>query len=330
MPIMNADLRSSAMNAPTSKTNPLMRRPRPRPHLPCDRRLEWPGVAGILDPAVADAPAPSPAGVYNYWLGGSDHRAADRATAGRLAQAVPQLPWLARENRRFLSRAVKLCAGAGITQFLDIGSGLPATQNVHQAAGQVTVNPHVVYADKDPAAVTRARALLPGPGTAAICADLTRPDDLLSDPELRHLIDFSKPVAILLSSVLHLIPDAADPAGSVARLRDAMAPGSYLLISHFEISPSHQAGTTPLTPAARELSAALHTMPATARTREQITGFLGDLTLLDPGLVDVWAWRPDTSTLVTMNDVLAGVRIGWHVLTSLGCVGRKDHLPHHH
>ena len=110
----------------------------------------------------------------------------------------------------------------------------------------------------------------------------------------------------------------------VARLRDAMAPGSYLVISHFEISPSHQAGTHPLTPAARELSAALDGIPVTARTREQIASFFGDLTLVEPGLVDVWAWRPDAELLVSMSDVLAGVRIGSNVVTSLGCVGRKD------
>jgi hypothetical protein len=286
-------------------------------------------VAGILDPgATTAAPAPSAARVYNYWLGGTDHLAADREAAGRLTRAVPQLPWLARENRRFLSRAVRFCASAGITQFLDIGSGLPAgdpaTDSVHQAAGQVIADPRVVYADKDPAAVGQARTRLSAPGTAAICADLTRPDDLLGDAELGRLIDFAEPVAVLLSSVLHLVPDSADPAGIVARLRDAIAPGSYLVISHFEISASHLAGTQPLTPAARELSAALAGMPAAARTREEIARFFGDLTLAEPGLVDVWAWRPDTDLLVSMGDVLAGVRIGWHMVTSLGGVGRKD------
>jgi S-adenosyl methyltransferase len=285
-------------------------------------------MEGMLDPApVADRPVPSPARVYNYWLGGSDHFAADRAAAGRIARAVPQLPWLARENSRFLSRAVRFCASAGITQFLDIGSGLPATENVHQAAGQVTANPHVVYADKDPVAVGQARALLSAPHAAVICADLAYPDDLLGDPEIRRLIDFREPVAVVLSSVLHLIPDAAGPARMVARLRDAMAPGSYLVISHFEISRSHQAGAQPLTPAARELTAALEGIPVAARTREEIAGFFGDLTLVEPGLVDVWAWRPDADLLVSMSDVLAGVRIGWNVVTSLGCVGRKDPAP---
>jgi hypothetical protein len=239
-------------------------------------------MAGMADPAAVDPSAPNAARVYNYWLGGEDHFAADRAAAGRMEQVVPQLPWLARENRKFLTRAVRFCASAGITQFLDIGSGCPAAENVHQMAGQVTADPHVVYADKDPA--------VGGAG------------------------HFSQPVAILLSSVLHLVPDAADPARIVARLRDAMAPGSYLVISHFEISRNH-------------LSDALEGTPVAARTRVEITGFFGDLTLVEPGLVDVWAWRPDTDLLVTMSDVLAGVRIGWNVVTSLGCVGRKDRLP---
>jgi len=271
-------------------------------------------MAGMADPAAVDPSAPNAARVYNYWLGGEDHFAADRAAAGRMEQVVPQLPWLARENRKFLTRAVRFCASAGITQFLDIGSGCPAAENVHQMAGQVTADPHVVYADKDPAVVGQARTRPADPHTAVICADLAQPDEILGDPEVRRLIDFSQPVAILLSSVLHLVPDAADPARIVARLRDAMAPGSYLVISHFEISRNH-------------LSDALEGTPVAARTRVEITGFFGDLTLVEPGLVDVWAWRPDTDLLVTMSDVLAGVRIGWNVVTSLGCVGRKDRLP---
>lgn len=104
-----------------------------------------------------------------------------------------------------------------------------------------------------------------------------------------------------------------------------MAPGSYLVTSHFQISRNHLVGTQPLTQAGRELSAALEGMPvARSRSREQITSFFGDMTLLEPGLTDVWAWRPDTDLLVTMRDVLAGVRVGWNVVTSLGCVGRKE------
>jgi len=276
--------------------------------------------------AALETSAPHPARVYDYWLGGKDNLAADRNTAERLTGAVAQLPWLARENRRFLGRAVRLCAGAGITQFVDIGSGLPATENVHQAAGQVTADPHVVYVDKDPVMVASlARALPSTPHTAAICADLTYPDDILGHQEVRRLIDFSEPVAILLVSLLHLIPDSADPGRMVARLREAMAPGSCLVISHFQFSRNHFAGTQPLTPAARELSAALEGMPVPfSRSREQITSFFGDLTLVEPGLVDVWAWRPDTGPLVTMSDVLAGVRIGWNVATWLGCVGTKE------
>jgi hypothetical protein len=263
--------------------------------------------------------------VYDYWLGGRDNFAADRNAAERSAGAVPQLPWLARENRRFLARAVRLCADAGITQFLDVGSGLPAMENVHQAAGHVTANPHVVYVDKDPVVASHTRALLSSPYTAAICADLTHPDDIFGHQEVRRLIDFSEPVAVLLVSLLHLIPDAADPGRVVARLRSAMAPGSCLVISHFQVSRNHLAGTQPLTEAARELSAAFEGMPvASSRSREQITGFFGDLTLVEPGLIDVWAWRPDTDPLVTMSDVLAGVRVGWNVVTVLGGVGRKE------
>lgn len=281
----------------------------------------------MADPAAAvDTSVPHPARMYDYWLGGTNNSAADRNAAERSACAVPQLPWLARENRRFLGRAVRFCADARITHFLDIGSGLPATENVHQAAGQVTANPHVVYVDKDPVVASHAGALLRTPHTAAICADLSRPDDILGHQEVRRLIDFSQPVAVLLMCVLHLIPDAADPARMVARLRNALAPGSYLVLSHLQVSRNHFVGTQPLTQAARELSAALEGMPtAFGRSREQITGFFGDMTLVEPGLVDVWAWRPDTGPLITMTAVLAGVRIGWNVVTALGSVGRKEH-----
>ncbi len=273
-------------------------------------------MADTSDPVSSfDTAVPNAARMYDYWLGGKDNFAADREAAERSAAAVPQLPWLARENRRFLGRAVRFCADAGITQFLDIGTGLPTMNSVHQVARQVTANPRVVYVDHDPVVVSHARALLTTPRTLAVHGDLTRPDEFLGDPDVRGVIDFSMPVAVLLVAVLHFIPDEADPARAVAALRDAMAPGSYLVISHVVMAPGQVAGAQPQTETARELGEARRGMPsACARTRQEVAAFFGGMTLVEPGLTDVWAWRPDGDTVVTAGDVM----------TVIGGVARKD------
>jgi hypothetical protein len=163
--------------------------------------------------------------------------------------------------------------------------------------------------------LSHSRALLATPRTLTIEGDLTRPDEILGDPDVRGLIDFSKPVAILLVAILHFIPDTADPAGSVAKLRDIMAPGSFLVLSHVELSPGQLAGRQPQTEAARELGEARKRMPpAQVRNREDSVPFFGDLTLVEPGLTDVWAWRPDDDPAVNSSDVM----------TVLGGVARRD------
>jgi hypothetical protein len=201
---------------------------------------------------------------------------------------------------------VRFCAAAGISQFLDIGSGLPTMESVHHVAQRLTKDARVVYVDSEPVVVSHSRALLANPRTLAIQGNLTRPDEILGDPAVQGLIDFSKPVAILLVAILHFIPDTADPAGSVARLRDIMAPGSFLVLT----------GQRPRTEAARELGEARKRMPAgQVRNREDILPFFGDLTLVEPGLTDVWAWRPDDDA-ATVNSS--------DVMTVLGGVARKD------
>jgi hypothetical protein len=262
-----------------------------------------------------DASVPNIARIYDYWLGGKDNFEADRESAERQVRAIPELPLLARQNRDFLWRAVRFCAGEGVTQLLDIGSGLPTNQNVHEVAQLVNADSRVVYVDIDPMVVVHARALLSGGQTAAIPGDVCHPDDILGAPEVHRLIDFSQPVAVLVLAILHIIPDEVDPAGCVARLRDALAPGSYLVISHADVSRAHVVGTRRLTHAAREVADANRT-PETvpARTRDEIAGFFGDLKLVEPGLTDVWAWRPDGLTDTTTTGFM---RI-------LGGVARKD------
>jgi S-adenosyl methyltransferase len=263
-----------------------------------------------------DASIPNVARMYDYMLGGKDNFAVDREAAERSARAVPQLPWFARENRKFLGRIVRYCADAGVTQFLDIGSGLPTMESVHQVASRVTAKPHVVYVDNDPVVVSHSRALLATSHTAAILGDVSRPQDILRDGELRNLIDFSKPAALLLLALLHFVPDELDPAESVSLLRDQLAPGSFLAISHIEFRPGQVDGTRPLSEAARELGEARKKMPPAApvRDHDQIAEFFGDFTLLEPGLVDVWDWRPDEETVANSSDVM----------TLTGGLARKD------
>ncbi len=254
--------------------------------------------------------------MYDYWLGGKDNFAADREAGERSVRAVPQLPWFARENRKFLGRAVTFCASAGVSQFLDVGAGLPTMESVHHVAERVAADPRVVYVDNDPVVISHSRALLARPRTAAIQGDLTRADEILSTSAVRRVINFGKPVAILLVAVLHFIPDTAHPAENVAMLRDAMAPGSFLVISHVEISAGQMSGARPRTEAARELGEARKGMPPAGpgRSRAQIAAFFGDLALVEPGLTEVWKWRPDVDSVVNPSDVM----------TVVGGVARKD------
>jgi hypothetical protein len=260
--------------------------------------------------ASFDVSVPSTARMYDYWLGGKDNFAADRGAADQAAAIIPQLPWLVQENRRFLRRAVRYCAEAGISQFLDIGSGLPAADSVHEIARSVMPRPRVVYADIDWVAVNHSLAFLASPGTAAIVGDVTRPEEILDDPEVRRLIDFSEPTAVLLLAVLEFVDDKADPFGAVATLRDALAPGSLLVISHAEISEDQMTGRTPLTDTARKL-VAVHRVPTgPARSRAEIEKFFDGLTLVEPGLTDVWEWRPDAQVFANPSEfltILAGV-----------------------
>jgi hypothetical protein len=262
-----------------------------------------------------DTSVPSSARMYDYWLGGKDNFAADREAADQSARAIPQIPLLARQNRDFLGRVVAFCAEQGITQFVDIGSGLPTNKNVHEVAQLINPDARVAYVDIDPEVVIHAQALLSGSQTVAIRGDVCHPDDIVGAPEVRRLIDFSKPVAVLILCVLHAIPAEADPAGAVARLRELMAPGSYLVISHADVSPAHSVGTRRLSEAAQKLEDANKAMaPVPAPTRADIVGFFGDLTLVEPGLTDVWAWRPEGEP----------VKVPYDFLRMLGGVARKD------
>jgi hypothetical protein len=263
----------------------------------------------VQPPAELNTSIAHPARVYDYWLGGKDNYPADRAAAQAVMAELPDIPLTAKENRAFLRRVVRfLAAEAGIRQFLDIGSGLPTQGNVHQVAQQVAPDARIVYIDNDPIVLVHGRALLAGSNTAVVQADLREPDAILDDPETRQLIDFDQPTAVLLSAILHHIRDEEDPAGIVARLRDAIGPGSYVAISHGTADFSPEAATR----AAARFAQARTAAPYVHRSRAEIERFLDGLELVFPGLVQLPLWRPDGK----IPDYVSRV-------TMYGGVGRK-------
>jgi S-adenosyl methyltransferase len=230
--------------------------------------------------------------VYDALLRGKDNYAADRAAAARLEAAVPGAARAARANRAFLGRAVRYVARQGITQFLDIGSGLPTRGNVHQVAAEVDPGARVVYADIDPVVVAHAQALLadspavPGKVTATE-ADLRYPRNLITAREIRDRLDLEQPVGLLLVAVLHFITEAEQPRDAVRLLVSRLAPGSFVVVSH--VTADHlTAGAAARATAVYDSASA----PGVTRTRDDIRRFFDGLDLVPPGLTDAATWRP--------------------------------------
>ena len=259
--------------------------------------MNMPSVASGHDSRPVDAAprfdpsVPHPARIYACWLGGKDYFEADRKAAKEVSRLRPQVVAGARANRAFLARVVRfLAADCGIRQFLDIGTGLPALINTHEVAQQVDPGCRVVYVDNDPLVLVHARALLGSTTPEGACgyvdADLREPETILAGAA--QTLDFTQPVAILLLAILHFIPDAADPADIVATLASALAPGSYLAISHLtaDFAPEQVAAAT----AAYNAQVPV---PVTARSHAQVSGLFGGLPLLAPGVVPVTEWRPE-------------------------------------
>jgi SAM-dependent methyltransferase len=241
---------------------------------------EIPGV----DPRTAAA-----ARVYDVMLGGKDNFAADRELAEQLLANAPISAWIAQQNRAFLGRAVRYCAEQGVRQFLDLGSGLPTQDNVHEVAKRVDDACRVVYVDNDPVAVAHARALLAdGAGVTTIQGDVRRPAEIISHRNVERLIDFSQPVVVLMAAILHFIRDTEDPAGMISSLTDVMAPGSYLVLSHATHDTRPEEASR-----ARDIYQRAST-PLVTRTRQQIESFFTGLELVEPGLVLTTQWRPQS------------------------------------
>lgn len=262
--------------------------------------FDW--VSDDIDPRV-----PSIARIYDYLLGGSHNFDVDREWADELERRWPGITEATWANRAFLRRVVRECAEAGITRFLDIGSGIPTAGNVHEILADLGVDARVVYVDNDPVAYHMSRRILADIDWAvAVRGDFRDLDAVLADSAVTDRIDFTEPVAVLLLSVLHVVGDDARPATVLARLRERLAPGSYLAISHFTSEGWTAERVDELVGLTRST-----TTPGRPRTAAEITALFDGFELLEPGVVQVPRWRPDSGAPVRTGllDWLGGVGV---------------------
>ncbi|MGW7266025.1 SAM-dependent methyltransferase [Streptomyces sp. NPDC054842] len=244
-------------------------------------------------PRSIDISVPSVSRIYDYYLGGSHNFEVDRAAARQAMEYMPGLPKIMQANRAFMRRAVRYAVGEGITQFLDIGSGIPTFGNVHEVAQAASPGAHVMYVDHDPVAVAHSQAVLQGNEHAdVLAADLRKPRDILQNPQVQRLIDLNRPVALLLVAILHFVEDADDPYSAVAELRDALAPGSLLVLTHasyegIPLPPERAEGAVDVYRKTRN--------PLIMRSRDDIARFFEGYDMVEPGLVPMPDWRPDTA-----------------------------------
>lgn len=245
-------------------------------------------------PQGIDLSVPSVSRIYDYYLGGSHNFEADRVAGRRAIEAFPGLPKVMQANRAFMRRAVRYAVDQGVTQFLDIGSGIPTFGNVHEVAQDARPGAAVVYVDHDPVAVAHSRVVLEGNERADIvAADLRTPSDILGSEPVGRLLDLSRPVALLLVAVLHFLEDADEPLKSVAELRDALAPGSLLILTHASTD-----GGPRLPEQGDRVQGVYRNIgsPLVMRGRPEVERFFDGFEVVEPGVVSMPLWRPDGST----------------------------------
>jgi len=263
------------------------------------------GDAADLTSAWVNPAVPTPARIYSYLLGGKDYYAADQAAAEDVLRAVAHGRAIARANRRFVARAVQHMASRGIAQYIDLGTGFPASPAVHDMARTLIPDARVLYVDNDPVVTVHNRALLAGcPGIEAIQGDIREPHGIFTSAEFERLIDLGQPVGVLLAAVLHFIPPEDDPESAVRAVIKAVAPGSCVAVSHVSGD-----GTDPGVITALEEVYKMASAPAVFRTADQIRAFFDGLDLIPPGLADVRSW-PGRRTAPAPHpalQVLAGV-----------------------
>lgn len=262
-------------------------------------------------PSEIDTSRPHPARLYDYFLGGKDNYVVDREAAEAVLRLAPEAREIARENRAFLGRVVRFLVGeAGIRQIIDIGTGIPTAGNVHEVAHQVDPAVRVAYVDNDPIVHVHASALLAGQGsTSIVLADLRDPAGILANPEVRQLIDFRLPTAVLMIAIVHFITDEEGPREIIGAFRDALAPGSYFALSHGTADFHEEA----ITSGATEIYAR-STAPLVPRGRAQVAALFEGWDLVEPGVAQIPLWRPDRGTPVPAE--LAKI-------AAYGGVGRK-------
>ncbi|MQS08956.1 SAM-dependent methyltransferase [Streptomyces alkaliphilus] len=242
-------------------------------------------------PQGIDLSVPSVARMYDYYLGGSHNFEADRVAARAAMEAFPGLPKIMQANRAFMRRAVRYAVDQGITQFLDIGSGIPTFGNVHEVARAAHPEVRVLYVDRDPVAVAHSRAVLDDdPRTRVLAADFRDPEAVLNSPEATELFDLDRPIALLLVALLHFVEDTDKPLETMATYRAAMAPGSLLILTHASTD------TGPRTEKEGDAVSDVYRRGGNnlvMRNREEVTAFFEGMEMVEPGLVPMPEWRPE-------------------------------------
>jgi len=258
-------------------------------------------------PPEIDQTRPHPARIYDVMIGGKDHFDVDRAAAEHVRKFVPDAWEMARANRAFLGRAVRFLAEAGITQFLDIGTGIPGPGNTGEVARAIVPDARVVYVDYDPIVAVHSRALLAGADpalTGVLLADVRDPDSILQHPDTRAVLDFDRPIAVLMVALLHFVAPDEDAPGIVRRFVDAVVPGSGLVIAHGALG----------TDAERNAEALKGWDQATSRlyprTQEEITALFDGVDIVAPGVVQTQLWRPEPNDRTDL-EVLGRVGVGF-------------------
>ncbi|MFI7699217.1 SAM-dependent methyltransferase [Nonomuraea sp. NPDC049480] len=262
-------------------------------------------------PAGINPNVPSVARMYDYYLGGRDNFAADREAAERMMELGRRMGndarAIAQANRGFLGRAVRMIAEAGVRQFIDIGAGLPTQDNVHQVARRHGPGSRVVYADNDPVVLTHARALLArDTDVIALEGDLKDTDAILDDPRVAEHLDLSRPFAVLLVAVLHFVPDNAEAAQIMARIRQRLRPGGYLVLSHLYAGDA----TADETETGQQVYRGTTSGGLASRGYAEIASYFEGLDLLGPGVVPVADWTPDASPDGSYDLVKSGILAG--------------------
>jgi S-adenosyl methyltransferase len=266
-------------------------------------------------PKNVDLTKPSAARLYDFFLGGAFHFEVDRELGRKVAQSVPGVFDFARLNRAFLWRAVRYLSAQGITQFLDIGSGLPSAGNVHEVAHRENPDAHVVYVDNEPVAVSHSELMLKDNDKATVVeADLREPEKVLAKARASGLLDFDKPIGLLTVAVLHFVPDSDHPNELLATYRDALPDGSYLALSHLTMDAVSEQVT-------QLVNLYKNTQnPAVPRTIDEVSSLFDGFDIVDPGVVFTPLWHPESPEDVGEDPERSAVYAG---------IGRKNSRAHH-